>query len=345
MNDFEKKKKIILQWFLIYFIFLGICSANPDASFGDISRMVGNEWKNLPASVKQSWEDRASRINEETAARRELMDETINCASPGPNNEPQHHLTYECLWDKCDFQFEDSVDCMEHCIAENTGHVQRTAQQSDSEFCCLWRNCIRVKKNMQAFPSLLRLIKHVREVHLPKAGKLILPHERSKNFVTRKPKMANILTQQINTTTVGINGQTIVNTANTVTNAHSPRGMEFTNNTPVQYQQVLGPPPEPMFITVPPRPQRVLHSEAYIKYIASLQGTTNQQHAQNASNWKKALSQVTPADLTKPKNLLPSQWLGKFAPTNQDDVVKALCHLRNFMMDDVLQIQRSFNTL
>ncbi|KNC29730.1 hypothetical protein FF38_05210 [Lucilia cuprina] len=345
----SKKSKIAKKSLTGYILYSsevrkGICTANPEASFGDISRMVGNEWKNLPASVKQSWEDRACRINEETAARRELMDETLNCASPGPNMDQQSpNLTFECLWDKCDYQFEDSLDCMEHCLAENTGHVQRTAQQTDSEYCCLWRNCIRMRKNMQAFPSLVRLIKHVREVHLSKPGKHILPHERSKNYVARKPKMTNILSQQMNTT-VGVNGQMLVNAGagGGTTNAHSPRGMEY--NAQMQYSQVLGPPPEPMFITVPPRPQRVLHSEAYIKYITSLQGTTHQQHAQNAKNWKKALSTVTPMDVTKPKNLLPSQWLGKYAPTNQEDVVKALCHLRNFMMDDVLQIQRSFNT-
>lgn len=324
---------------------LGICTANPESSFGDISRMVGNEWKNLPASVKQNWEDRASRINEETAARHALMDESTNCASPGPNiDPPSSNVIFECLWDKCDFQFEDSLDCMEHCLAENTGHVQRTAQQTDSEYCCLWRNCIRVRKNMQAFPSLVRLIKHVREVHLSKPGKIILPNDRSKNFVARKPKMTNMITQQMNSGAVGVNGQMIVAGGGTVApNASSPRAIDY--NAQMQYQPMLGPPPEPMFITVPPRPQRVLHSEAYIKYIASLQGTSHQQHAQTASNWKKAFNTITPADVKTPKNLLPSQWLGKYAPTNQDDVVKALCHLRNFMMDDVLQIQRSFNTL
>lgn len=300
--------------------------------------MVGNEWKNLPASVKQNWEDRASRINEETAAKRELLDETLKCSSPSPNvDQLPPNITYECRWDKCDFQFEDSVDCMEHCLAENTGHVQRTAEQTDSEYGCLWRNCVRVRKNMQAFPSLVRLIKHVREVHLSKPGKVILPHDRSKNFVPRKQKITNMQAQQ---TTVGVNGQMMVS-GGINANVHSPRGLDY--NAQMQYQQVLGPPPEPMFITVPPRPQRVLHSEAYIKYIASLQGTTNQQHAQNANNWKNALHPVTPAEVTTPKNLLPSQWLGKYA-THQDDVVKALCHLRNFMMDDVLKIQRSFNT-
>uniref|UniRef100_A0A1B0G2F8 Polybromo-1 n=1 Tax=Glossina morsitans morsitans TaxID=37546 RepID=A0A1B0G2F8_GLOMM len=313
----------------------GICTANPDASFGDISRMVGNEWKNLPASVKQNWEDRASRINEESAARREL-DETLNCSSPGPNNEQQTSLTYECLWDKCDYQFEDSVDCMEHCLADGTGHVQRTAQANDSEYVCLWRNCIRVRKNMQAFPTLLRLIKHVREVHLSKPGKVVHPNERSKNYVPRKTKVGAIISQQIATNT-GIN---------VATNSLLPRGVvggTQTEGNQIQYQpQVFGPPPEPMFVTVPPRPQRVLHSEAYIKYISSLQGTTAQLNAQNSANWKRALTPLTPSAITKPHTSLPSQWLGKYASTNGEDVVKALCHLRNFMMDDVLQIQRNY---
>uniref|UniRef100_A0A1I8PEL3 Protein polybromo-1 n=1 Tax=Stomoxys calcitrans TaxID=35570 RepID=A0A1I8PEL3_STOCA len=318
----------------------GICTANPDASFGDISRMVGNEWKNLPSSVKQSWEDRAQRINEETNARRELMEESLalnNCASPAPANEQQTGLTFECLWDKCDFQFEDSVDCMEHCLADNTGHVQRSAQQTDTEYYCQWRNCIRMKKNLQAFPSLTRLIKHVREVHLPKSGKVIPVHERSKNYVARKHKLNHNVSQHMSTSM----NNTMIPNSN-----HSPRGGGMDHNMAMQYQHphIYAPPPEPLFVTVPPRPQRVLHSEAYIKYIASLQGTTHQQNAQNSANWKRALTQLTPADITKPKNLLPSQWLGRYASSNVDDVVKALCHMRNHMMDDVLQIQRSFNT-
>lgn len=35
--------------------------------------------------------------------------------------------------------------------------------------------------------------------------------------------------------------------------------------TPTLLSVVAAPPAEPLFVTVPPRPQRVLHSEAYIK--------------------------------------------------------------------------------
>ncbi|XP_011198605.2 protein polybromo-1 [Bactrocera dorsalis] len=314
----------------------GISQSNPDASFGDISRMVGTEWKNLPASVKQSWEDRASRLNEESAARREI-DESLNCAggavsgSPGPNDQQNGHI-FECLWDKCDYQFEDAVDCMEHCIQDGTGHIQRTAMQGNATaFTCLWRGCIRMKKNMQAFPSMLRLIKHVREVHLSKGGKILLPNERSKNFVPRKNQKT---TQVIQLNTQSHQVQQAV---------MSPRGVTgngVENGAVSQYpMQVLGPPPEPMFVTVPPRPQRVLHSEAYIKYIENLQNTST---APQKPTWKTAVKIATPSNVTtKPGTALPTNWLGRYAEGTTEDVVTALCHLRNFMMDDALQIKRS----
>ncbi|XP_037956696.1 protein polybromo-1 [Teleopsis dalmanni] len=297
----------------------GISQSNPEASFGDISRMVGNEWKNLPASVKQNWEDKASKLNAEFAAARLLeVEEGLNCISPNPT-DVLGGLTYECLWDKCDVQFEDLVDCMEHCIQDGNGHVQRTSSQvADSEYVCMWRNCIRIKKNMQAFPSMSRLIKHVREVHLSKCGKNIPTNERSKNYVVRKHKPGASHSMQQSSAT-------------------SPRGAANVEGMQPPYQAITHvPPPEPMFITVPPKPQRVLHSEAYIKYIEGLQGHNNL-NTQMTS--KKAVTPIKPANISKVN--LPTHWLGQYATENGDDVVQALCHLRNFMLDDVLQIQRN----
>uniref|UniRef100_A0A1B0G480 Uncharacterized protein n=1 Tax=Glossina morsitans morsitans TaxID=37546 RepID=A0A1B0G480_GLOMM len=137
-------------------------------------------------------------------------------------------------------------------LAGGTGHAHRTAQANDSEYVCLWRNCIRVRKSMQAFPTLLRLIKHVHEVHLSKPDEVVYPNERSKNYVPRKTKVGAIISQQI-TTNTGIN---------VATNSLLPRvvvGGTQAEGNQIQYQpQVLGQSPEPMFVTVPPRPQRVL---------------------------------------------------------------------------------------
>lgn len=40
---------------------------NPDCKFGDISRMIGDEWRALPQHERRQWEDRASAINEQNA--------------------------------------------------------------------------------------------------------------------------------------------------------------------------------------------------------------------------------------------------------------------------------------
>ena len=60
----------------------GIRKKNPEATFGDISRMVGNEWKNLSSSIRQTWEDKAGKVNEENA--KIYLEEMANCASPVP---------------------------------------------------------------------------------------------------------------------------------------------------------------------------------------------------------------------------------------------------------------------
>lgn len=57
---------------------------NPDCSFGDISRMVGNEWRNMSAQEKQYWEEKASRSNEESALK---YAEEHGCSSPAPQSQ------------------------------------------------------------------------------------------------------------------------------------------------------------------------------------------------------------------------------------------------------------------
>lgn len=42
---------------------------NPDCKFGDISRMIGDEWRALPQNERRQWEDRASTINEQNATK------------------------------------------------------------------------------------------------------------------------------------------------------------------------------------------------------------------------------------------------------------------------------------
>lgn len=292
----------------------GICQSNPESTFGDISRMVGNEWKNLPASVRQSWEDKATKMNEENAAKH--FEDQLNHGSP----IPAENQIFECMWDKCDYQFEDATDCMEHCILEEGCHVQKSYPQgTDAEFHCLWRNCVRAKKNMAAFPHLQRLVKHVREVHLSKGGKIISLADRSKNYVPRKnlPHSSSNITQN--------------NTGPLI----SPRSVQC----PQPQQQLIAAsdPPEPMFVTVPPRPQRILHSEAYIRYIEGLQNNTP-----HIGPWEKTLKTTQQTASTIEISRLPVQWLGKHAKDHPDEITNCLWHLRDFMMKDVFEIKRNY---
>lgn len=52
---------------------------------------------------------------------------------------------------------------------------------TDTHFQCKWTNCARIKKTVKSFPTLNRLLKHVREIHILKGnGRIIHPEMRSK---------------------------------------------------------------------------------------------------------------------------------------------------------------------
>ncbi|OAD52774.1 Protein polybromo-1 [Eufriesea mexicana] len=278
-----------------------ITQNNPESSFGEISRIVGNEWRKLPAGEKQAWEERAIKMNEDGGQLKG------NNVSVGTN--ALQDVVYECCWDNCDWQFEDMTDCIDHCIAEQNGHVQLSFVNaaSDVEFQCQWRGCGRTKKSVPPFPSVQRLARHVKEVHILKSnGRIIPPSERSKNYMASK-------------------GPTVLPPMETETSAAATQ----TSNMPVAKQ------PEPMFVAVPPRPSRVLHSDAYLRYIEAL-------NVENRyiSNWDKQMNanpdNTQIPDVTK----LPAEWLGN-GVGNHGNVVNALWTLRNMMMRDVLAINKT----
>lgn len=88
------------------------------------------KWKKLPAHEKNMWEEKAQRINEETLAKIERGELTVSSAVSalhasfiGPTL-PDH--VWECLWDNCDYMFEDQLDCLEHAVSDGNGHVAST---------------------------------------------------------------------------------------------------------------------------------------------------------------------------------------------------------------------------
>lgn len=65
---------------------------NPESTFGDISRIVGSEWKSLPTNEKQMWEERASKLNEENKA----AASEEQCGSPAP--PPGEQVGFVCIF-------------------------------------------------------------------------------------------------------------------------------------------------------------------------------------------------------------------------------------------------------
>ncbi|XP_036150298.1 protein polybromo-1 isoform X6 [Monomorium pharaonis] len=257
-------------------------------------------WRKLPAGEKQIWEERAIKMNEDGG-------QLKGTTSVGTN--ATQDVVYECCWDNCDWQFEDMTDCIDHCIAEQNGHVQSSFVNapSDVEYQCQWRGCGRTKKSVPPFPSVQRLARHVKEVHILKShGRIIPPSERSRNYMASK-------------------GPTVLPPMETETSAAATQ----TSSLPVAKQ------PEPMFVAVPPRPSRVLHSDAYLRYIEGL-------NVENRyiSNWDKQMNanpdNTQIPDVTK----LPAEWLGN-GVGNHGNVVNALWTLRNMMMRDVLAINKT----
>ncbi|CAG9118767.1 unnamed protein product [Plutella xylostella] len=341
----EQKQKIVTGYILYSSeVRKAIIANNPESTFGEISRIVGNEWRSLPASTKQSWEERAAKCNEETSAK--LADEMRELT--------QHmEMTYECQWDTCDLQFEELSDCMEHCVgdcsstATSSGHVQTHYRGSHTEYPCLWRNCARVRKGQAPFPNLARLVKHVRDLHINKSnGKPRAHHERARNFVpsSKKPQ------KQYTAVRSGVMSPGGSLSAMSPACRDTPSPSEAPSFAPRHAP--------PLFVTAPPRSQRLQHSDAYIRYIEGLH--SDQKYI---TPWEKSLTPMPlnpdPAHFNMSK--LPAHWMTEDAVNGylaQDKslsetdiqkmdqntkVLKGLCALRDFMMRDAFNIHKHYN--
>ncbi|XP_058229017.1 protein polybromo-1 isoform X4 [Hemibagrus wyckioides] len=103
-------------------------------------------------------------------------------------------------------------------------------------------------------------------------------------------------------------------------------------------QPSLQQPSTPIFVAPPPKPQRLLHSEAYLRYIEGLNAESS-----TVSKWDQTLSaRRKDVRLTKEQeSRLPSHWLkSKGAHTTMAD---ALWRLRDLMLRDTLNIRQTYN--
>uniref|UniRef100_A0A8C5R4Q7 Protein polybromo-1 n=1 Tax=Leptobrachium leishanense TaxID=445787 RepID=A0A8C5R4Q7_9ANUR len=103
-------------------------------------------------------------------------------------------------------------------------------------------------------------------------------------------------------------------------------------------QPVVHQPTTPVFVAPPPRTQRLLHSEAYLKYIEGLTADSN-----CISKWDQTLTaKRRDIHLSKEQEgRLPSHWLkSKGAHTT---MANALWRLRDLMLRDTLNIRQAYS--
>ncbi|XP_063615277.1 protein polybromo-1-like [Penaeus indicus] len=89
---------------------------------------------------------------------------------------------------------------------------------------------------------------------------------------------------------------------------------------------------DPIFIAPPPKTHRLLHSEAYIKYIENLDKPF-------LSNWERHLMATQENTVINDSGRLPANWLAN-GPGSHGMVVTALWALREYMMKDSLGIAK-----
>ncbi|XP_049895244.1 polybromo 1, like isoform X2 [Epinephelus moara] len=273
------KRKINMSGYILFSSEMRavIKARHPDYSFGELSRLVGTEWRNLEATKKADYEERAAKIvdqqERERPAQKQASPRAGMMGAYGPPYMPMQGPHEGLL----------SVATMSpHPAGMPLHHLQQ---------------------GMPGYPGM--------------------PHQgmmgAGMNGMAGSPGQGNFM-QQPGMFSPG---------------PHAPP--------PYPGQGQLGQPSHlqpttPMFVAPPPKTQRVLHSEAYLKYIEGLNSESN-----TVSKWDQTLkAQRRDAHLTKEQeSRLPAHWLkSKGAHTTMAD---ALWRLRDLMLRDTLNICQGYN--
>uniref|UniRef100_A0A673AER6 Protein polybromo-1 n=1 Tax=Sphaeramia orbicularis TaxID=375764 RepID=A0A673AER6_9TELE len=242
------KRKINMSGYILFSSEMRavIKARHPDFSFGELSRLVGTEWRNLEATKKAEYEERAAKIVEQQERER----------PPQKQGSPRAGTPVGALM------------------------------------------------GVVPSPSTMGMIN---QSMTPVSGN---PSERQHECLTHGSRKVRL----------ELPGQ------------HAPPPY------PGQGQPSHLQPTTPMFVAPPPKTQRVLHSEAYLKYIEGLNSESN-----TVSKWDQTLKvQRRDGYLTKEQeSRLPAHWLkSKGAHTTMAD---ALWRLRDLMLRDSLNICQAHN--
>nr|XP_033782108.1 protein polybromo-1 isoform X1 [Geotrypetes seraphini] len=310
------KRKINMSGYILFSSEMRavIKAQHPDFSFGELSRLVGTEWRNLEATKKADYEERAAKVAEQQERERAAQQQQQQNTSPRagtpvgalmgvvPPPTPMGMLNQQMT----------PVGGMIGGYPPGLPPMQGPV------------NGIVSMGSMQPLhPGVLPPLNHL-PPGMPSIPGIPIP---------------------------GVMGQGIPSVVGSPASGGSPYSQQMGllgpqgQQAPPPYpgpgqvsQQVIQQPSTPMFVAPPPKTQRLLHSEAYLKYIEGLSAESN-----SISKWDQTLSaQRRDVHLSKEQeSRLPSHWLkSKGAHTTMAD---ALWRLRDLMLRDTLNIRQAYN--
>ncbi|KAL6112032.1 pbrm1 [Pungitius sinensis] len=273
------KRKINMSGYILFSSEMRavIKARHPDFSFGELSRLVGTEWRNLEATKKADYEERAAKIVDQQERDRPPQKQ----ASPRAGMMGAYGQPY-----------------------------------------------MPMQGPHEGLLSVATMLPH-------HAGGPLLPHHHLQQGVPGYPGMLH----------QGMMGPGMNGMAGSPTQGNfmqQPGMFSPGPHAPPPYPGQGSPshlqPTTPMFVAPPPKTQRVLHSEAYLKYIEGLNSEST-----SVSKWDQTLkAQRRDAHMTKEQeSRLPAHWLkSKGAHTTMAD---ALWRLRDLMLRDSLNISKGYN--
>ncbi|XP_077581502.1 polybromo 1, like isoform X2 [Stigmatopora nigra] len=268
------KRKINMSGYILFSSEMRavIKARHPDFSFGELSRLVGTEWRNLEAVKKADYEERAAKIVEQQERDRPALKQ----GSPRSGMMGAYGPPY-----------------------------------------------MPMQGPHEGLLSVAPLSPY------QAGGPLLASHHLQPGVMPGYPGMVHhgIMGAAVN----GISGNAasgsfLQQTGMFSSGQHAPPPYPGGTQTP------------PMFVAPPPKTQRLLHSEAYLKYIEGLNADSS-----TVSKWEQTLkAQRRDTHMTKEQeSRLPAHWLkSKGAHTTMTD---ALWRLRDLMLRDSLNICQAYN--
>uniref|UniRef100_A0A8D3E6I9 Protein polybromo-1 n=1 Tax=Scophthalmus maximus TaxID=52904 RepID=A0A8D3E6I9_SCOMX len=311
------KRKINMSGYILFSSEMRavIKARHPDFSFGELSRLVGTEWRNLEASKKAEYEERAAKIVEHQERDR----------PPQKQASPRAGTPVGAL-----MGVVPSPSTM--------GMINQTMTPVSGMMGAYGPPYMPIQGPHEGLLSVATMPPYP-------AGGPNLPLHHLQQGMPGYPGMPHQGKGHCPSHTCSVTSSGISPAGGGLPGPQAPGMFSPGQHAPPPYpgQGQLGQPSHlqpttPMFVAPPPKTQRVLHSEAYLKYIEGL----NSESATVSKFDQTLKAQRRDAHLTKEQeSRLPAHWLkSKGAHTTMAD---ALWRLRDLMLRDSLNICQAHN--